>query len=83
MDKNYENKMNNKNFNIFYATFGQDHKHTIDGFVYDKDIVVSIKAINRACAFEIMCQNFGYKWASIYKERPDTTFFPRGVVEFN
>jgi hypothetical protein len=63
-----------------YFTFGQSHRHTIDGFVYDKDIVVQITAeIPRL----VMFQKFGSKWGFEYQDEPPTnmSLFPRGIKE--
>ena len=61
-----------------YFTFGQNHAHAIDGFTYDKDIVVKITAEDpRAKMVEV----FGQKWAFEYNERPDMSFYPRGIKE--
>ena len=59
-----------------YFTFGQDHVHSVDGFTYDKDIVVMIENENPR---EKMFELFKDKWAFEYSERPDISFFPRGI----
>lgn len=59
-----------------YFTFGQSHVHEIDGFIFDKDIVVEIENDNpRAVMFNM----FGRKWAMEYDEKPSMEYFPRGI----
>lgn len=61
-----------------YFTFGQGHVHTIDGFTYDKYIVVKITArFPRA----VMVEWFGNKWAFEYSKQPNMEYFPRGIKE--
>ena len=59
-----------------YFTFGQSHLHSVHGFTYDKDIVVEITAENPR---NEMFKLFGRKWASEYDNKPDMSFFPRGI----
>ncbi len=60
----------------FYFTFGQDHIHEIDGFIFDKDVVVEIENDDpRDTMFKI----FGRKWAMQYYEKPNMDYFPRGI----
>lgn len=35
-----------------FITFGQDHRHEIDGVVFDKDCVAVISAINGRVGFD-------------------------------
>lgn len=63
-----------------YFTFGQAHIHSVDGFTYDKDVVVKVTAQHpRAVMFEW----FGNKWAFEYSKQPNLAYFPRGVKEIN
>ena len=50
----------------FYFTFGQAHKHVIDGEVYDVDTVVKIVAEDYGEAREIMFSYFGCIWSFQY-----------------
>lgn len=63
----------------FYFTFGQNHTHSVNGFTYDKDIVVQIDAKNSNGARTIMFNIFGKKWSMQYEELPDMSYFPRGI----
>lgn len=60
-----------------YCTFGQTHKHVIDGVIYDKDTVVKLESENPE---EKMIEMFGYNWSHIYDELPDMKYYPRGIV---
>jgi hypothetical protein len=69
-----------------FVTFGQNHIHTIDGMLIDKDCVVVLKGesatANREKAFEL----FGRKWSFEYPEEfwnhnKMRRFFPRGYIE--
>lgn len=61
-----------------YFTFGQSHVHSIDGFTYDKDVVVKITAEDPR---DVMVANFGQVWAFEYEYEPNMKFFPRGIKE--
>lgn len=60
-----------------YYTFGFSHAHAINGFTYDKDIVVKITASDPRA---VMVQWFGTRWSMEYREDDlDLSYFPRGV----
>jgi len=59
-----------------YITFGQEHKHIIQGITFDRNCVALIDN-GRETAFLL----FGDKWAFEYKDKPDMNFFPRGIIE--
>lgn len=61
-----------------YFTFGQNHIHKVDGFIFDCNIVVKISAKNPR---KIMFKIFGDKWSFEYDSIPEMEFFPRGVKE--
>jgi hypothetical protein len=64
-----------------YVTFGQAHRHVIDGKVFDKDCVAVFEAVDgdegRAMAF----QYFGPKFCFHSIQQPRMAFFPRGEIE--
>ena len=63
-----------------YFTFGQNHAHTVNGFTFDKNVVVKITAPDpRAVMFE----TFGQKWAMQYDRLEDVKieYYPRGIRE--
>lgn len=59
-----------------YYTFGFAHAHAVNGFTYDKDVVVEITAPDPRA---VMLRAFGREWAFEYCEVPDLKWFPRGV----
>jgi hypothetical protein len=62
-----------------YYTFGFDHAHAVNGFTYDKDVVVKITAPNPRA---VMFQWFGSRWSMEYTEEDlDLSYYPRGVKE--
>lgn len=61
-----------------YFTFGQNHAHAVNGFTYDKDVVVKITAADPR---GVMVAVFGRKWAFEYDEPPDMKHYPRGIKE--
>jgi len=63
-----------------YFTFGQGHAHSVNGFTYDKDIIVKVTAYNPR---QVMFDTFGAQWSFEYDECPDLKHFPRGVKELN
>jgi hypothetical protein len=62
-----------------YFSFGQSHVHSVDGFTFDKDVIVEIEAPTRGDARKIMFDTFGRKWSMQYNEKPDMGYFPRGI----
>lgn len=66
----------------YYFTFGQTHVHSVNGFTFDKDVVVMIKSTSYDTARAIMIAYFGYKWAMQYDHTPNMFYFPRGIVLF-
>jgi hypothetical protein len=62
-----------------YYTFGFDHAHAVNGFTYDKDIVVKVTAPDPRA---VMLQWFGQKWSTEYREGDlDMSYFPRGIKD--
>ena len=62
-----------------YFTFGQAHTHSVNGFTYDKDVIVEIEADDPR---QIMFSWFGQKWSHEYTEaevREMLHWFPRGI----
>ena len=68
--------MNKKKKITRWFTFGQAHKHFINGFRYDKDVVVEITAENPR---EEMFKIFGNKWAFEYNDVPEMLYYSRGI----
>jgi len=62
----------------YFFTFGQDHLHMIDGFVYDRNVVVIINGTKYA-ARKRMFDLFGDKWSMCYDTMPNMSYFPGGL----
>lgn len=65
-----------------YFTFGQDHIHTFDGIIFNKDCVVEITDENpRAKMFEL----FGTKWAFEYNSLDGVKleYYSRGIIKID
>jgi hypothetical protein len=59
-----------------YVTFGQDHRHEIEGVVFDKDCVAAVSS--REQAFEF----FGSRFCTTHEDiNHIVDFFPRGVID--
>jgi hypothetical protein len=64
-----------------YYSFGFAHVHTVNGFTYDKDIIVKVTAPDPRA---VMFQMFGPRWSFEYTEETlDLSFFPRGVKDLS
>lgn len=61
-----------------WFTFGQSHAHSVNGFTFDKDVVVEITVPHNDPS-QVMFATFGDKWAMQYNEKPDMRFYPRGI----
>ena len=63
-----------------YVTFGQDHRHVINGTVFDHDCVAVVNG-DRSKVFKL----FGAKWCFEYAEgnfdMREMHYFPRGLIE--
>jgi hypothetical protein len=63
-----------------YYTFGFAHAHAVNGFTYDKDVIVKVTApYPRA----VMLRTFGQQWSMEYRTLDDVgmNHYPRGVKE--
>ncbi len=67
-----------------YITFGRDHRHVINGIVYDKDCVAVITGsdaiTNRERAFELFDSKFCFEYPEDYFDPSTMHYFPRGYV---
>ena len=68
-----------------YVTFGQIHRHVINGTVFDKDCVAVITTNNpkegREKAFELFGKQFCFEYPEQYKSEINMQYFPRGEIE--
>jgi hypothetical protein len=66
-----------------YISFGQIHRHEVNGVVFDKDSIAVFESDSeseaRGKAFEL----FGDKFFTSYLKLPDMSYFPRGLIEVN
>lgn len=67
-----------------YVTFGQNHKHNINGVIYDKDCVAVIEcdspAEGRQKAFDLFGDKFSFEHPEHHWEAAKMTYFPRGYI---
>ena len=66
-----------------YVTFGFDHRHEIDGKIFDKDCVAVVNG-DRNTVFELFGPKFCFEYPEQYWDDSKTErFFPRGYVNVN
>jgi hypothetical protein len=64
-----------------YFTFGFQHVHVVNGFTYDRNVLIKITAEDPR---QVMFDTFGEQWAMQYTEDdlPELLpYYPRGVKE--
>jgi hypothetical protein len=65
-----------------YVTFGQNHRHEINGKVFDRNCVATYDAPDmdegRKMAFDLFGRKFCFHYSD---EEPNMSYFPRGFVE--
>ena len=61
-----------------YVTFGQVHKHEVDGKVFDVNCIAVVNG-DRDDVFEIFGPKFCFEYDDI--NQLDMKYFPRGLVE--
>jgi hypothetical protein len=70
-----------------YVTFGQTHRHEIDGKVFDRDCVAVINCSSaeegRRLAFELFDRKFCFEYPDYYFDYDSMKFYPRGFIEAN
>jgi hypothetical protein len=68
-----------------YVTFGFDHRHEIDGIVFDRNCVAIIDGpdpeTNRETAFKIFGRKFCFEYPEEFWSEDKMKFFPNGYVE--
>lgn len=67
---------------VTFVTFGQDHRHVIDGKVFDKDCVAVVKG-GREKVFELFGRKFCFEYPESHWDDSKMRFFPRGCIEAN
>lgn len=67
---------------MFYITFGQSHRHTRLGKVFQKDVVMRVKGEdNEIDARGLAWRLFGSVWAFSYDKEPPMELFPDGFID--
>lgn len=68
----------------WYISFGQKHRHVINGHILDKDCLALIRAQNRDImrqkAFKYFKDNFFTDYAKLGENYME--YFPRGIIDF-
>ena len=68
-----------------YVTFGYDHKHEINGKVFDHQCVAVIEADSpeegRDKAFELFGDKFCFEYPERYWTDEKLKYFPRGLIK--
>lgn len=68
-----------------YITFGQEHKHEVDGKLFDKDCVAVIDGpdanTNRAKAFVAFGRKFCFEYPEEFWDESSMKYYPRGYIE--
>lgn len=63
----------------YWFTFEEGQAHLIDGFLYNKDVIVEIEEETVAEATKKIISMFGDNWTGISYRQPNFNLFPRGV----
>lgn len=70
--------------NNYYISFGSDHAHRVDGFTYDRNVLMGIKAETEGDARVVAFALFGPKFCTSYDEnRVTLKNYPNGVRFLN
>lgn len=64
------------------VTFGQIHRHVINGIVFDKDCVAIVDG-NRDAVFELFGQKFAFEYTFEEWNHESTKYYPRGFINVN
>ena len=65
----------------FWISFGQRHKHSINGKTIDKDCILEVEAATRREAHENAMEMFNKEFFTCYDKLPNMSYFPRGVIK--
>lgn len=68
-----------------YVTFGQVHRHVINGIIFDRNCVAVINCTDardgRKKAFEYFGDKFFTTYFEDYFNHDDLKYYPRGLIE--
>jgi len=65
----------------YYISFGQIHTHSVEGKTFDKNCIAVIKAESKSDAHNKAMDIFNGVFCFVYEEKPDMSFYPRGLIE--
>lgn len=68
----------------YYISFGQAHKHEINGQVFDRKVLLEVESYSRKEARAVVVALFGTKWAFLYERAELSSIlhhFSGGVVQ--
>lgn len=63
-----------------FVTFGYNHRHEINGQIFDKDCIAIVNG-DRNKVFEVFGPKFCFEYPEKYWEEKDMKLFPRGFIE--
>lgn len=63
-----------------YVTFGQIHRHEINGKIFDKDCVAVVDG-NRDEVFRLFGPKFCFEYPEEHWDDSKMKYFPRGYIE--
>ena len=70
-----------------YITFGQVHRHSINGKYFDKDCIAAIPSRTpnegRRKAFELFGTKFAFEYFDSEIENVKLDYYPRGIIYIN
>lgn len=67
-----------------YVTFGQSHRHTIEGLKFNHNVVARFDAKDYASGRSLARQLFGSAWCFDYHNiEPEMSYFPGGFVDID
>ena len=64
----------------YIITFGQEHRHEIDGKVFDRNCVAEVEAENELEARNLFMPEFCFSYPEESFSENNMSFFPRGKI---
>lgn len=80
MECHVNKKQGTKTMPKFYISFGQVHTHECSGYTLDKNVILVLEAGSHDEAYRKAMEMFNAKFAFVYDDPPDMSFFPGGMV---
>ena len=66
-----------------YVTFGQVHRHKVNGIIFDRNCVAVVEGKDYKAARAVAVEAFGIEFCTTYDKMPDMSFYPRGCIELD